>query len=68
MFDGNMIDVTFYLMEMLYQGAPQEQRDRQWAPVGQAVEQLTHPESKYLVIVGDQPRLCQEVKKGNTES
>ena len=54
------VDAKFYLMERVYESLSPESRQIQWAPPRQALEQLTHSESCYLVQAAERLRLARE--------
>jgi ADP-ribose pyrophosphatase YjhB (NUDIX family) len=55
---GEDVDVKFYLMESLYETAADEGRAIEWLPLEEALEQLTHSESKYILRAAERRRVA----------
>lgn len=55
---GEDVDAKFYLMESLHETAPDEKRAIKWLPLEEALEHLTHNESKYVVLAAERRRVA----------
>jgi ADP-ribose pyrophosphatase YjhB (NUDIX family) len=55
---GEDVDVKFYLMESLYETAADEGRVIEWLPLEEALNHLTHRESKYIVRAAERRRVA----------
>ena len=54
--EGDVLEVSFFLMEALEVGKPCENRARLWLPLGIAAEQVTHPESIEMLNYAEKAR------------